>query len=172
MQSWQILHPRFRPGLFLTFPVFSACSAFISIMFYSRSLLCTFCSACHRCCTHKKYNNNNKKKNHFTGRPNDSSIRSDFSLIPFLSHLCLKLQGSAIRWWGQRGRLRSLSRGQTSIFINMPLCLLSENIILDSREGEKTFKHNVNISPMPVSYQRSHKLSKNKDFFFTGRRWQ
>lgn len=74
---------------------------FYLIMFYSRSLLCTFCSARLRCCTHTK--NNDKIKIHFTGWPNDTSIHYDFPLILFLSPLSLKLQGSTMRWWGQCG---------------------------------------------------------------------
>lgn len=96
------------------------------------------------------------------------TVLSAFSLIPPLPRLCLKLQATAIGWLGQRGRLRSLSRGQTSIFIDMPLCLQCENIILDSRgKGKKKIKHE-NILTAPVSHQCSHKLSKTKDFFFQG----
>lgn len=94
------------------------------------------------------------------------TVLSGFSLIPPLPRLCLKLQTTAIGWLGQRGRLRSLSRGQTSIFIDMPLCLQCENIISDSR-GKGKKKSNMRISwlrlcltNVPISYP------KLKIFFF------
>ena len=105
---------------------------FYLIMFYSGSLLCTFCSACLCCCTKKK------KKKHFTGCPTGTSILYDFPLILFLSTLSEitrfhhEVMGPMWHW------LRSLSRGQTSIFINMSFCLLSWNSILHGW-GKKAF---------------------------------
>lgn len=51
---------------------------FYLIMFYSVSLLCTFCSACLCCCTHTR-------KNTLQDDQTALSILYDFPLIPFLS---------------------------------------------------------------------------------------
>lgn len=101
------------------------------------------------------------------------TVLCGFSLIPAHTHLCLKLQATAIGWLGQWGRLKSLSRGQTSIFIDMPLCLQCENIILDSR-GREEKKSNMRISwlrlcltNVPISYPTLNiSFSYSKVFFF------
>lgn len=93
---------------------------FYLIMFYSGSLLCTFCSACLRCCCCCK-----KKQKQKNTCQMALSILYDFPLILFLSPLSEitrfhhEVMGPMWHW------LRSLSRRQTSIFINMSFCVLS-----------------------------------------------
>lgn len=64
---------------------------FYLIMFNSQSLLCALCSAPVSTTAVQKI------KNHFTERPNGTSIRHDFPLIPFPSPCSVKLQGSDMR---------------------------------------------------------------------------